>query len=570
MAPTLHPHVEYSTNPIINHMRKTTTKILSLIAVLSGLATATHAQNIIVWQDDFNTTSLLSSNSTAGTFGAVAWNFPGAGVGGPIVICTNDLPGTNDAQNCAFIVNITNGVGLNFGWRSDWLPATGNTNTQMSAYTLQFDMAVQGVSLTNSALGYVGPILGLFANYGGLYYGTGGMVVEPASYFPTAGTGYQHFTIPLSSFVAADDTLMTPTETPLSFFIGFYMPSPTINATLEIDLANISVTMTNVPPPPTPTLTILPATPELRMFAQNAAATYNTEGFLTVDENQSWVGSVPGHPPTYSITYKDFNTVPGFVQQITFCPNNYEPVGDAMNTPYSVYWESNALALTIANQGTNGFTGSLDWRTNGFEKGNTNNVLLLTNSTGVGTWTLQFTNDTNGTLTPPGGSPVAFTLPAAMAAQFANPCTIYYGITPNSTGGYGQYIDLKSISITNVAGVNEYDDFTQDGALNTGLWDTGYSLDAGSVIQVSTTNTPFWVTWTIPDAGFGLETKNSLSDMITPWYSPTAWNGITPVTKLMGTSLKWTLMPTACLPPNLTNGNLDEGYLRLSNPPPSQ
>ena len=541
-------------------------------AVITLLPVATHAQNITVWQDDFQNATLFSSNSTAGTFGAVAWNFPGAGVGGPIVICTNDLPGTNDAQNCAFIVYITNGIasGYNWGWRTDWLPATGNTNTLMSAYTLHFDMAVQGVSLTNSGLGYVGPILGLFANYGGLYYGTGGMVVEPTSFFPTAGTGYQHYDVPLSSFVGADDTLMTPTETPLSFFIGFYMPSPTINATLEIDLANISVTMTNVPPPPPPKLTILPTTPELRMFAQNSAATYNTEGFLTVDGNQSWVGSVAGHPPTYSITIKDFNTVPGFVLTTTFCPNNYEPSGDAMNTPYSVYWETNGFALTIANQGTNGFTGSLDWRTNAPKLGNTNNVLLLTNSTGVGTWTLQFTDDTDGTLTPPGGSPVAFTLPAAMAAQFANPCTIYYGITPNSTGGYGQYIDLQSISITNVAGANEYDDFTQDGALNTGLWDTGYSLDAGSVIQVSTTNTPFWVTWTLPDAGFGLEEKADLLDTSTPWYSPAAWNNVTPVTTQMGTSLKWTLLPTTCLPYDLTTFVLTpNAFFRLSNPPPS-
>ena len=61
--------------------------------------------------------------------------------------------------------------------------------------------------------------------------------------------------------------------------------------------------------------------------------------------------------------------------------------------------------------------------------------------------------------------------------------------------------------ITNVAGVNESDDTTMDdGFPDTGLWDPGFSLDPGSVIQIST-NTPFWLNWTVPDQGFGLGTS---------------------------------------------------------------
>ncbi|HZM03355.1 MAG TPA: hypothetical protein VFC44_10040 [Candidatus Saccharimonadales bacterium] len=529
---------------------------------------ATRAQTITVWTDDFQDATLFSSNSIDGTYGTVSWNFSGAGIGNPMVIITNDLPPTNGTQNCAFtfVTSPTNGA-LNFGWATDFLPATNNTSVNPAAYTLEFDMAVQGISLTNLG-GYVGPVLGLFGNYGGQYNGDGAEIVPSAAYFPGAGTGYQHYSIPFTNFASANANLLPPTDSPLAFFIGFYIPAATNYGTVEIDLANIQVLMnTNTAPPPLPTLTILPATPELRLFAQNSAATYNEEGFLSVDQNQSWIGSVAGHPSTYSFTYKDWNTVPGFMNVISFMPNNYMQNGGPASSPYTVYYASNALQLTITKE-TSSFVASLDWRTNAPILNSTNNILLLTNSTGIGTWILKFTDDTDGTLTPPGGSPVAFTLPAAMAAQFANPLTIFSGIAPNSTAGYGQYIDMSGISITNVAGVNEQDDFTKDASLNA-YWDLGFSVDAGSVVQVST-NTPFWLTWTLPDAGYGLETKNSLNDAVTPWYSPAAWNGVTPVTTKMGFSMKWTLMPIECLPYNLNDGSFDQGYFRLSNPPPTQ
>ncbi|MGH7989492.1 MAG: hypothetical protein ACREDS_04755, partial [Limisphaerales bacterium] len=370
----------------------------------------THAQTITVWTDDFDSQPLGATSATNSSqtnlYGAVSWNFSGAGVGNPVVTITNDLPPTNGTQNCAFtfVTSATNSP-LNFGWETDFLPATGNTIANPGAYTLEFDMAVQGLSLTNLG-GYVGPVLGLFGNYGGQYFGDGGEIAPSASYFPGAGTGYQHYSIPFTNFATANANLLPPTDSPLAFFIGFYIPAATNYGTVEIDLANVQVLMnTNTPPPPPPTLTILPATPELRIFAQNSAATYNEEGFLTVDENQSWVGSVAGHPPTYSFTYKDWNTVAGFMNVISFIPNNYMQNGGPASSPYTVYYASNALQLTITSFATN-FVASLDWRTNGPTQNSTNNVLLLTNSIGVGTWTLKFTDDTDGTLTPPGGSPV--------------------------------------------------------------------------------------------------------------------------------------------------------------------
>ena len=156
-----------------------------------------------------------------------------------------------------------------------------------------------------------------------------------------------------------------------------------------------------------------------------------------------------------------------------------------------------------------------------------NNALPLTTTTstnGRGTWTLTFTGDTDGTVTAPDGTSTAFTLPTepAWLADFANPLTIDFATAPNNTGGFGQFIDINSLAISNVVNGTEFDDFTKDDVLNTSLWNPNFSYNsangnnAGSVFQVST-NTPFWLTWTTPADGYVLTTSASLNG---PWYTP--------------------------------------------------
>ena len=133
---------------------------------------------------------------------------------------------------------------------------------------------------------------------------------------------------------------------------------------------------------------------------------------------------------------------------------------------------------------------------------------------------------------------------------------------------------VSRIAITNVAGVNENDNFTSDAAFKPNLWNPAFSQDAGSVIQV-TTNTPYWVNWTVPDAGYGLGTKADVTNSSIPWHTPAYYSGgkvtLTPIE--MGPSLKWVLIPSACLPTadGTTNGPVSTtGFFELSNPAPSQ
>src|SRR5258708_39605281 len=88
-------------------MKKRITTI-TLIAALSCLAASTRAQTN-VWHDDFDQFP-VGANSDDATYGAVAFNFSGAGYGNPRVSITNDFqdtlpvdPSYTHTNNCAFL-----------------------------------------------------------------------------------------------------------------------------------------------------------------------------------------------------------------------------------------------------------------------------------------------------------------------------------------------------------------------------------------------------------------------------------------------------------------------------------
>lgn len=555
---------------------------LSLIVVLSGMAGAANAQTNF-WHDDFDQFP-VGANSASNSYGAVAFNFTSADYGHPLVMITNNLPDTlpglepsyTHTNNCAFTFITDPSIypnALNFGLAMNQVPVIGgNTNASLRAYWLSFDMAVQGTNLSSIG-GFVGPSIGIYGPNSGEYYGQGLQTNVPLSFFPASGTGYQHYNLPLASFGTANAALLVPTNSGFRFFFAAYMAGHSYPGTVEIDLANIYLTMSNPPPPPPPILTVLPAKPGLRIFAQDKTATYNQEGFSSMDNVLSWVGlAAPDWPVSYSIKIGDFDTVDNYTLYVQFLQNGSP--GD----PYGVYNGQNAFVWSITHQ-SSGFTTGVAWKTNAPQQGTTHVALpttATTSTTGRGTWTLTFTNDLEGTVTMPDGSKTNFSLPdETVASRFANPLIIDFGTAPNSPAGYGQYIDLAGIIITNT-GYYENDDFTMDSSLDTSLWNPGFSLNAGSVILVST-NTPYWVNWTVPDDGFGLGTKASLVGGTNVWFSPAYYGsgaGVANTTPtLMGQLHKWTLIPKAGLPTvEGTPGGTPSttGFFQLLNPAPSQ
>jgi hypothetical protein len=517
----------------------------------------------VVWSTTNYVDDPLGPYGTTTQFGC-------SGVPSLNIVTPGEFPGSR-AMELSFTASTNNCI--NFQTAGVAYPAFGNTDSMLSSYTLEFDMAVQGINVGPFPQGFQISIFGP----GGGVFGTGPKLeLDLTTNVFLAGQGYQHYSFTLDKFVARNFLV---TSNSFTLGIGVVSFGANFDANPEtFDFDNVRILVaTNPPPPPQPTMNVVAAKPGLRIFAQDSTFTYNQEGFGTVDSGQTWLYGDPFPAPvSYSITFADFDTVNNYTLYAQFVPNS----GNSGN-PYIVFQTPHALTWSITHQNT-GFTTSVDWKTNAPNAGNISNALAMTthSTNGRGTWTLTFTSDTEGSVTAPDGTNKSFSLPPEVSALFASSgagaMTILFGTAPNNTAGFGQYIDIKSILITNVPGINESDDFTKDSVLNTALWNPGFSYNAGSVILVST-NSAYWVNWTVPDLGFGLETKASLNGGTNVWFSPSYYGSGVGATNTaptqMGLTSKWTLIPTACLPTvdGTTNGPVSPtAFFRLSNPPPAQ
>jgi hypothetical protein len=568
-------YVEHSPKPNQNHIMKKVIQIISLIAVLSSVTTATRAQ-IVVWSAENFT------NDPVGPYGAVV-DFQGGENLAMNIVTPGEGGGSSQACEITFSPNQPN---INFQTTGVPYPASGNTNTFLAAYTLEFDMQVTGANLSPAT----GIQVSLFPNQTGpngyAVFGPNLLLPGTVTSVFVAGAGYQHYSIPLSNFNNGGVTIATTTNFSFGFGDVAY-PANLGGIPITVDIDSLQITMnTNPPPPPRPTLNVLAAKPAMRIFQKASDAVYTQEGIGTVDLNQSWVGvATPSAPVSYAITFQDFDTVANYTMNVQLCP------GGNPDSPYTVYESANDLLWTITSGGgASGFTTFVGFKTNSPANamGAETNVVLATMTTGStngrGTWTLTFTNDTDGSVTAPDGTKGYFSMDPSVPPQFVNPLTILFGTSAGATGGFGQFTDISSIAITNVVDGNEYDDFTMDDVLNTSLWDPNFSRDnpafhndAGAVILVSNNTPSYWVNWNIPDDGYGLGTKASLEGGTNVWFSPDYYGSGTgtsnSIPSLMGQTQKWTLIPGVCLPTvDGTAGGTPSktGFFRLSNPPPAQ
>jgi hypothetical protein len=309
-------------------------------------------------------------------------------------------------------------------------------------------------------------------------------------------------------------------------------------------------------------------------------ATENETNFAAVSAGNgnlySWVGA--SGPVTYSITLNEFpgQSASGYQQHIFMIPG---PVGNEAAPDWN---ESNCIFITVQYQPftTNTYTtngtvvttntatnwyGAMDFR---YKTNNANgdgmifNTLALTNvantnqwpvepagqvlaPSGVGTWSVTFNQNTNVTLMSPSGQTANFVLPAASAALFADPLTIYVGVQPNGSGGFGQLCNVTQFSITG-SGTALSDDFLTDTALNTNLWQMVTS-DTNAIVLVPA-NQAYWVPWSIPDVGFDLETGATLGG--TNWTILTGPNALpgAVTTIVRRGNQRFALVPQSSLP----------------------
>jgi hypothetical protein len=210
---------------------KSTILRLCLIALLSGLATATHAQRV-VWSTDSFTNDAVGPYGSTTQFG---------GTSSPTLSIVD--PGmTGSGSHAMQLVWNQDTTFINFQSAGISYAASGNTSANLIDYTFQFDMKVIGVDAGPYPQGFQ---ISIFGPGGGVFAGPKLELDLTSTVFP-AGQGYQHYSFNLNTF-----TPRTFDPTAANFTAGFGIvsfggPNTTIpNETL--DFANLQITM--VPEP---------------------------------------------------------------------------------------------------------------------------------------------------------------------------------------------------------------------------------------------------------------------------------------------------------------------------------
>ncbi|HEV2455634.1 MAG TPA: hypothetical protein VGY98_15315 [Verrucomicrobiae bacterium] len=400
---------------------------------------------------------------------------------------------------------------------------------------------------------------------------------------PASDTNWTHIVVPL----ALTDPNLQPFPGILigadSSTIGSPLNGP---ATLYVDNVKFVGPLIVPPPPPAPKLSIQAAKPGLRMFV-GSSASYIREGVITkqgTGESESWVGAGVNYPVNYSFQLLSYPPTNILTTELAIVPEaSFNPTSNFQTTiygnPFLDYQVSNGLYVSLSPRGGGAVTAVVQWKVGLPSANAASNVLTLTNTTAIGTWTLSMSSATAGTLTAPGGGSGSFTInDPNVASDFANPAVAIFFEDPNTAAGYGLYEDIGTISITGTASGNQTENFaneTADFASNIspgGYFQNNYSADPGNLVITRNGLDAYWISWTtpVPTAGFGVvESTNLTSSPLTwvdpPWYSgnsdfspPRANDAVEYGTKY------WTLIPYDDLP--TVDGNAQPSPPAITDP----
>jgi hypothetical protein len=457
-----------------------------------------------------------------------------------------------------------------------------NTGTSIDATkydSMTFDLFVDPASPTNNAGHFCVLSVGFFLNNYSVYTITNITI-------PTSNGGkWVRYRCPINKASAPAGTGNLATGPAFNIYCyggsgneNSFLYTNTIPTVMWID--NLYVKVSNVPTPP-PTLSTLITEPNagLNLFSAmpNPPTPPDNDRFQrnsiksTTRTGVSWVGQSDF---TYSFTITNFPsgaTYPGYQAHI------FVATGPGNNSALD-YNETNLIWLNV-QQNTNG-TGAAYFRYKINEPGANSNLFgaeyigvasagTLTNlqaPTVLGTWGMTFDQDTNVTLSGPGGTSVSFSIRPEIPPNFIEPLNIVFGAQPNTTNNLGQFVCLSSVMVTNGGGGNApiSDDFYVDAPLNTSLWTilTGepntifvYPYDPGQKV----------VRWNLPDAGFGLQVNTTNVADRNAWTTLMGVDAVgTPILSFQGPGQRFAVVPSVDLGPNQDFFRLiDESFAKL-------
>lgn len=325
-------------------------------------------------------------------------------------------------------------------------------------------------------------------------------------------------------------------------------------AVARVFVDNVVLKGTAGPPPPPKVSAPVKTVPGLNVFASTQGLYDRQSARLRQQSGLSWVGqATPANPVTYSFTVSGFPSAPatyGAEAYLFLIPNpSYndnapdwnetnavvafiqQGAGNAtlhfqykVNDPYgnAMYGGGNSGGIYYTNP-PNSWDGVTP---NYYESGNL--ASITTPGSAVGTWTIKFTSDTNGTLIAPNGSSTNFVFPAYNVGYFAEQLSpgfnVYLGMQANNSATINQSVDYANFAISNTAAPYS-ENFLADTALDTtNTWDTSVSSGPNGVLVVPTTAAE-WLQWTLPASGFSLENGTSITNLGL-WTAPGMYRSI--------------------------------------------
>lgn len=279
---------------------------------------------------------------------------------------------------------------------------------------------------------------------------------------------------------------------------------------------------TNTAPVPPPTMSLAKAgAPGVQITMNNPGDQWQRDAIVTPAGTGPYHWTAQGsYPVTYTMTLADF-PAPGS-GHTGFEAHMYlvnEDTSGGNQTYGGADWNVPDIFILRIENGANDVSATIQWKTNQPNSnpvaGALNNPAVLNVPNAIGTWTVTFTNATDGILTGPGNVSTNFSLPADAVANNFSPATSFlqFGIFKNdgpndghNNNTYGTYSRVKFDGP-----LAPFDDnFSGSSLTNLYAWRT----TSATAVQFLPAGSAWVASWTVPAEGFNLETSGSLTG---PW-----------------------------------------------------
>jgi hypothetical protein len=252
----------------------------------------------------------------------------------------------------------------------------------------------------------------------------------------------------------------------------------------------------------------------VQITMDNDTSQYQREGFTTPSATGPYLWPSQGvYPVSYSFTitnFPDAATHAGFEAHMYLANDS-----SGWDQTYGgIDWNAtNILKFTVENAAAGGVIARIDWKTN-LPGANPladaiYHPVYAQGPTALGTWTLTFTDATNGTVTGPGLTATNFTLPPEAVANFttaAGEDCIQFGMFKNDGANNKRNNQASGTfsAVEMIAGGSPVlqDNFPGPGLTANGAWRKTTSSGGASAVQWVPPDIAYWLTWSLPDDGF--------------------------------------------------------------------